>query len=129
MKAYGALVATTETPPIEIPEIVTISVGPPSEIVSVAVRLSPLLLEGVDESVVMMEDGRLELEVNVVGDVDDAMLELERSELDVIEVVDALVRVAVLGGRGLEGVLRGIIDNVVFLAGHPEDPASRRTGQ
>jgi len=87
-----ALVATTESPPVEISEIVTVSVEPPSESVSVKVELS--LLEVVDESVVMMEDRELELEV---VDVSVAMLEVEP------EVVD--VPVAVLGGGRLRGRL------------------------
>ena len=82
------------------------------------VKLSPPLLEVVGNSVTMMEDRELELEVTVVVDVSFAMLELE-----VTEVVD--VPVAVLGGR----VAGGTIGNVVFWAGHPEESVSRRTGQ
>jgi len=63
----------------------------------------------VDVAVVMPGGGGLELEVIVV-------------------LVDVLV--AMLRGGGLElGVAGGAIGNVVFRAGHPEDPVSRRTGQ
>jgi hypothetical protein len=48
--------------------------------------------------------------------------------LEVTEVVDMPVAVLGCGGLGL-GVTGGTISNVVFRAGHPEDPASRRTGQ
>jgi len=92
-----------ESPPADM---VTISLDPLSEIVSVDVKLSPPL-EVVDD-IVMLEVGALELEVS--------------------EVVD--VPVAVLGSRGLDlGVAGGPIGSVVFRVGHPEDPASRRTGQ
>ena len=60
-KARGKSVATTE-----IPEVVTISEDPPSEIVSVKLEPSPPgPLEAVDESVVMMEDRELEIEIAV----------------------------------------------------------------
>ena len=96
------MVATTESPPADI---VTISLDPLSGIVSVDVKLSPPL-EVVDDIVMLV--GGLELEVS--------------------EVVD--VPVAVLGGRGLDlGVAGGPLGSVVFRVGHPEDPASRRTGQ
>ena len=73
------------------------------------VKLSPPLLV-VDKSVAMLEDRELELETTVGLVVD--------------------VPVAALGGRGFEmGVAGGPIGNVVvFRAGHPEDPVSRRTG-
>ena len=109
VKAYGTLVATMTVPPTEISVIVTISLDPPSGIVSVGIK---------DESVAM-----LELEATVVVDVPGATLELEATV-----VVD--VPVALPGGSGLElGVAGGTVGNVVFRAGHPEDPASRRTGQ
>jgi len=98
-----------------------VSVDPPS----VMVKLSPPIeLEVVEDFVtVTMMEGR-ELEVIVV-DVSGAMLEVGGLELEVTEVV-----VAVLGGRGLEmGVAGGTFGNVMFRAGHPKDPASRRTGQ
>jgi len=44
-----------KSPPTEIPEIVTVSLDPPSEMVSVAVEDSSALV--VDDSVVMLEDG------------------------------------------------------------------------
>jgi len=97
-----------------------VSVDPPS----VTVELSPPLeLEVVEDFVTMMEDR--ELEVTIVVDVSGAMLGVGGLELEVSEVV-----VAVLGGRGLDlGVAGGTFGNVMFRAGHPEDPASRRTGQ
>ena len=99
------MVATTES---ENSEIVTNWVGPPSEIV--AVELSPTV---VDKSVTMLE---MEPGVTTVGG-----LELE------VVVVDAPV--AMLGdGLGLK-VTGGTFGNVMFQAGHPEDAASRRTGQ
>jgi hypothetical protein len=79
-----------------------------AEIVVERVEVFAPSLEVVDESVVMLEGRGLELEVT--------------------EVVD--MPVAVLGCRGLElGVTGGRIGSVVFRAEHPEDPASRRTGQ
>jgi hypothetical protein len=48
--------------------------------------------------------------------------------LDVTEVVDMPVAVLGCGGLGLE-VTGGTLGSVVFRAGHPGDPASRRTGQ
>jgi hypothetical protein len=50
--------------------------------------------------------------------------------LEVTEVVDMPVAVLGCGGLGL-GITGGTgrIGSVVFRAGHPEDPASRRTGQ
>jgi len=112
--------------PTEIPVIVTTSLDQPSEIVSVEIKV-----EVADESVATLEldstttvtVAMLELEAIVVVDVPVEMLELE-----VTVVVD--VPVVVPGGGGLEpGVAGGTTGNVVFRAGHPEDPASRRTGQ
>ena len=70
-KACGA---TTDSPPTETPEIVTISVDPPSEVVSVVVKLS---LEVVGGSVAMLDsEGKgLELGVTIVINVAVAMLE------------------------------------------------------
>lgn len=67
------------------------------------VKPSPPPLEVVDDSVAMMEDRRLELEVTVVMEEVGAMLEV--------------------GGAGVT------FGDVVFRAGHPEDPVSRRVGQ
>ena len=65
-------------------------------------------LEDVDEFVVVLKGRTLELEVTEVAD----------------------VPVVVPGGGRLGmGVTGGTIGNVVFRAGHPEDPTSRRTGQ
>ena len=113
---------TDHDPPNEI----STSVDPPSEIVSVAVKLSPPALEVVaSKSVMVMEGGGLELEVNVVVDVVGAILELE---LEVAEVVD--VPAMMLGSGALElAVTGGTFGDVVLRAGHPEDPLSRRTGQ
>jgi len=78
-----------------------------SDIVILRMRVCPPL-EVVNESVMVLEGRRLKLEVT--------------------EVVD--VPVVVLGGRGMGmGVTGGTIGNVVFRAGHPKDPTSRRTGQ
>ena len=93
------MVGTGRSPVIELSEIVT---NPPSGIVSVMeLEISTPVV--VDESVVMLEVGGLELEVAIVVD----------------------LAFAVLGG----GVAGGTIGNVVFRAGHPEDLVSRRTGQ
>ena len=111
-EACGPLVANRKSPlaDSENPEIVTTSVDPPSEIVGVAVENSPSLEVVVDESVAMLE------------------LEVGGLELEVTVVVD--LPVTLMGGAGFElGVTGGTIDNVVFWAGHPEDPVSRRTGQ
>jgi hypothetical protein len=48
--------------------------------------------------------------------------------LEVTEVTDMPVAVLGCGGLALE-VTGGRIGSVVFRDGHPEDPASRRTGQ
>jgi len=111
--------------PTEIPVIVTTSLDQPNEIVSVETRV-----EVADESVATLEldsttvtVAMAELEAIVVVDVPVEMLELE-----VTVVVD--VPLVVPRGGGLEpGIAGGAIGNVVFRAGHPEDPASRRTGQ
>ena len=94
----------------------------PSEIVSFAVKLSPPL-EVVDSIVMVTVDRELEIEVAVVVDMSVAVLEVE---LDVTEVVPVL---GGLGGGLAIGVTGGTIGNVVFRAGHPKDPESRRTGQ
>ena len=108
--------------------------GSTSVIVSMAVKLS---LAAVDESVAMPEDRGLELEVTVVVDESVAMLEDRGLELEVTVVVDVDI-VVLEGGElglavagGLLGGFRwvGTLGNVVFWAGHPEGPASRRTGQ
>jgi len=76
-----------------------------------------------DSTTTVTSVAMLELEAILVVDVPVEMLELE-----VTVVVD--VPLVVPRGGGLEpGVAGGTIGNVVFRAGHPEDPASRRTGQ
>ena len=112
-KARGPFVA----PPAEISEIVTVSVDPPSEIVSVIVELSPLV-EVVGKSVAMLDS---EDKVEVV-DVLFVVLEGRGLELD----VDVVVRV-VRGELDLK-VAGGPIGNVMFRAVHPEDTVSRRLG-
>ncbi len=102
---------------------------PPSEIVGVMVELSPPSLEVVGKSVAMLDsEGRgLELEVTIViVDVLVAVLEDGRLELEVTVVVE--VSVVVVGEELELKVAGGPIGNVVFRAGHPEDPVSRRTG-
>ena len=101
-KAYGALVASTETLPTDPSVIVTVS---PIEIVSAMVEDSPPPLEVVDKFVTMLEDRELELEITVV-----------------------VLIVMAEGGRLELEVTGGTFGDVVFRAGHL-DPASRRTGQ
>ena len=79
--------------------------------VAMGLEVSPPV-EVVDESVAVVEMGGLELEVTKV-------------ELEAAVVVDVAV---VDGGLG-PGVAGGTMGNVVFRAGHPKDPVSRRTGQ
>ena len=122
----GALVASTETLPTD-PSSVIVTVAP-IEIVSVTASVgdSPPPLEVVSKSVAMLEDRELELEITVVVNVSDMMLEVgELLPVEVSIVVD--VPTVVLGGGGLAA--GGTFGIVVFRAGHPEDPASRRTGQ
>ena len=107
--------------------IVTVSADPPSEIVSVLVKLFPPLIEVlvVDKSVTMLEGGRLEPEVAVVVGVAVTMLEVGGLELGVTKVLDVLVAMLVLKEFKLNLELE--VD-VVFRAGHPENLVSRRTG-
>ena len=59
---------------------------------------------------------------------DPVMLEDKGLELELLEEVNVDWRVAMMLGGGLEPVVTvGGIGTVVFRAGHPEDPASRRT--
>jgi len=111
--------------------IVTVA---PIEIVSVTASVgdSPPPLEVVSKSVAMLEDRELELEITVVVNVSDVMLEVGELELPVEVSIVVDVPTVVLGGGGLEleaAAAGGTIGIVVFRAGHPEDPASRRTGQ
>jgi len=87
---------------VEISEIVTVSVDPPIEIVSVWGKLS---VEVMDDFFLMRdsEEREVEAEITVVLD----------------------LTVAVLGGT----TGGWTIDDVVFRAGHPGDLESRRTGQ
>ena len=120
----GALVASTETLPTD-PSSVIVTVSP-IEIVSVTASVGDSPLEVVNKSVAMLEDRELELEITVVVNVSDMMLEVgELLPVEVSIVVD--VPTVVLGGGGLAA--GGTFGIVVFRAGHPEDPASRRTGQ
>jgi len=92
-KSYGTLVATMKSPLTEIPEIVTISVvDPPSEVVSVEVKLS---LEVVDGFVVMLDS---EGGVTIVINEEIAMLEMGGLELEVIVLVDVPVVMLEVGG-------------------------------
>ena len=69
-----------------------------------------------DECVVVLEGRGLDLEGRGL-DLEGRGLDLEGRGLD-------------LEGRGLDlEVTGGTFGNVVFRAGHPEDSASRRTGQ
>jgi hypothetical protein len=65
---------------------------------------------------------RLEVFAPLLEVVDESVM------LEVTKVVDMPVAVLGCGGLGL-GITGGTIGSVVFRAGHPEDPASRRTGQ
>ena len=91
--------------------------------------------ETVDGSVAMLENRGLEMKVTVVVDESVTMLEDGRLELVVVDVAVAMLEG---GGLGLEvtGGLLGIVRwvggpavDVVFRAGHAKGPASRRTGQ
>ena len=126
--ACGALVATIETLPTGVSMIVSVKVDSSSAvIVSVTVTISPPSLEVVGETVPVLEDRGLELEVAIVVDVLVAMLEVAGFELEVTVVVN--VPAVMPGGGGFElGVIGGTFGNVVFRAGHPEVPVSRRTG-
>ena len=126
-RVCGALVASTETLPTD-PSSVIVTVAP-IEIVSVTASVgdSPPPLEVVSKSVAMLEDRELELEITVVVNVSDVMLEVGELELPVEVSIVVDVPTVVLGGGGLAG--GGTFGIVVFRAGHPEDPASRRTGQ
>jgi len=97
--------------------IVTVSIDPPSEIVSVSRKLS---VEVVDDFFAMLdsEEREVEVEITVVLDMTVVMMKV---------IVEDDVAVAVLEGGGLTG--GWTIGDVVFLAGHPGDPESRRTGQ
>ena len=124
----GALVASTETLPTD-PSSVIVTVSP-IEIVSVTASVgdSPPPLEVVNKSVAMLEDRELELEITVVVNVSDMMLEVgELLPVEVSIVVDVPTVVPGPGGGGLTA--GGTFGIVVFRAGLPEDPASRRTGQ
>jgi len=98
-----------------------------SEIVIVKVIVFPPL-EVVDESVAVLGGRRLELEVTVLVCVPIEVLGNGGLEVNFTEVVDVRVVVPRGGGLGMR-VTGGTFGNVVFRAGHPEDPASRRTGQ
>jgi len=76
-KAYGALIASTETLPTDLSVIVTVS---PIEIVSVTVEDSPPPLEVVNKSVATLEDRESELEITVVVLI--VMVEGRRLELE-----------------------------------------------
>ena len=117
-KAHGLLDAGTETPPTRIVAVLV-------EIVNVIVELSLPSLEVVGNSVTMLDSEGRGLEL---VDLPFGVLEGGRLGPRVTVVVEVSVVMLVVGGELDLKVGGGPIGNVVFRAGHLEDPVSRRTG-